>query len=248
MSRHFLDLPDANTVATGPFKLTARIVRDVVNHLAMGAIYGDAGLGKTYATESAVQRHPDIESRWFTFEDQTTPRDVANTLLDVITGVPHSGTRYRMTRELVEVLAEKPRLVVIDEAQNLNKRCIEHLRYLHDQSRTTFGLLFVGGNACWDVLSRYPMLLSRIWRRVEFERLDDKKVIAMMPRFHPILAQADPELLLFIDDHAGHGVFRNWASFTLSAAELCAEHGLTTVTEQVALNVFRLHGGGANAA
>jgi DNA transposition AAA+ family ATPase len=248
MSRHFLDLPDANTVPTGPFKLTARVVRDVVNHLAMGAIYGDAGSGKTYATEAGVERHPDVESWWFTFEDQTTPRDVANTLLDAVTGVPHEGTRYRMTRDLVEVMAEKPRLLIIDEAQNLNKRCIEHLRHLHDQPLTTFGLLFVGGNECWNVLSRYPMLLSRIWRRVEFERLDDQQVVAIMPRFHPVLAEARPELLLFIDDHMGHGIFRNWAAFTLSAAELCAEHRLKTVTEQVARNVFKLHGGAWDAA
>jgi hypothetical protein len=248
MSRHFLDLEDANTVPTGSFKLTGRAVHDVVNHLAMGAIYGDAGLGKTYATESAVKRYPDIESFWFTFEDQTTPRDIANTLLDVITGVPHSGTRYRMTRDLVEVLAERPRLIVVDEAQNLNRRCIEHLRYLHDQPRTTFGLLFVGGNACWDVLSRYPMLRSRIWRRVEFQPLSTKVVREAMPRFHPIYAEADPDLLLLIDDRACHGIFRFWASVTLTAAEICAQHGLTTITEQVVRNLLRLWDGGSNAA
>ena len=41
-------------------------------------------------------------------------------------------------------------------------------RYLHDHDDTAFGLLYVGGNGCWEVLSREPMLRSRIFRRVRF--------------------------------------------------------------------------------
>jgi len=57
------------------------------------------------------------------------------------------------------------------------------------------------------------------------------------------------EVLLLIDDHFAHGNLRDWASFTQTAAELCAAHGQATVDERVARNAFVLHGprGGAGA-
>ena len=50
---------------------------------------------------------------------------------------------------------------MIDEAQRLNGDCIELLRHLHDHPHTRFALLYVGGDGCWEVLSREPMLASR---------------------------------------------------------------------------------------
>jgi hypothetical protein len=37
---------------------------------------------------------------------------------------------------------------------------------MHDDENTRFGLLYVGGDGSWGVLSREPMLASRIWRRL----------------------------------------------------------------------------------
>lgn len=42
--------------------------------------------------------------------------------------------------------------------------------------------------------------------------------------FHPVYDGADPDLLLQVDDHLAPGNLRDWASFTQSAAQLCAEH------------------------
>ena len=69
------------------------------------------------------------------------------------------------------------RLVVIDEAQWLNRDCIEYLRHLHDDPATKFALLLVGGNGCWDVLSRGPMLRSRLFRRVPLAPLRPEGVL-----------------------------------------------------------------------
>ncbi len=136
---------------------------------------------------------------------------------------------------------------MIDEAQRLNRECIEFLRHLHDHPLTRFGLLLVGGDGCWQVLSREPMLRSRMYRRVVFKALSGKELLAGIRNYHPIYTGVPDELVLFIDDYFGHGNLRNWASFTRSAAGLCRRHK-RTLDEEVARNVFALHGGGVDAA
>lgn len=58
-----------------------------------------------------------------------------------------SRNRFDITNKLLDLLAHPKRLVVVDEAQRLNGDCIEMLRHLHDEPRTTFALLYVGDNA-----------------------------------------------------------------------------------------------------
>ncbi|MFE9368064.1 AAA family ATPase [Streptomyces sp. NPDC006978] len=80
-------------------------------------------------------------------------------------GDPTSRNRFDLTTKLVGLLATPMHLVVVDEAQRLNGDCIELLRHLHDHPKTRFALLYVGGDGCWEVLSKEPMLRSRVFRR-----------------------------------------------------------------------------------
>jgi len=125
------------------------------------------------------------------------------------------------------------RLVVVDEAQWLNRECIEYLRHLHDEPSTRFALLLVGGDGCWEVLSREPMLRSRIYRRVRFGAMSAQTVLAVIPGYHAIYRDVAPELLLLIDDRYAHGSFREWASFTLGAQALCREQGCDQLTPDI---------------
>jgi DNA transposition AAA+ family ATPase len=248
MARHFLNLKGAQTVATEAFKLTRKAVADVYEAAAMGVIHGEAGLGKTFAVEEALGSWPDVESCWATFPSQPTMRQVTRTLLELLTRVPSARDRFYATGLLLDELACRPRVLVIDEAQRLNRECIECLRHLHDHPATTFALLLVGGDGCWEVLSREPMLRSRIYRRVTFRPLTSREVLDVLPGYHRLYQQADRELLLFIDDNFAHGNFRNWASFTRSALDLLGRRRPRVLDEAIARNVFTLYGGGANAS
>ncbi len=122
--------------------------------------------------------------------------------------------------------------------------CIELLRHLHDHSDTRFALLYVGGDGCWEVLSREPMLRSRIFRRLPFRPMPKDKVPALMRGYHPIYAGADDTLLQGIDDTYARGSMRDWAVFTLTAAQLCADAGLTGIDTEVVTNANVLLGAG----
>jgi DNA transposition AAA+ family ATPase len=149
VGRHFLGLEGAATIPTRHLVLTRRAVIDVVEARAMGAVHGNAGLGKTFAVEEAVKALA-VPVSWTSFPSRPTMRLVAAALTEDLTGVAaNEHNRFHLTGLLVELLGHSERLIVIDEAQRLNRECIEYLRHLHDHPVTTFGLVLVGGEGCW---------------------------------------------------------------------------------------------------
>jgi DNA transposition AAA+ family ATPase len=250
MPGHFLGLQGANTLVTGQYQLSSRIIDDLVTHAATGVIHGPAGVGKTFAVEANLERLRDNAHRVsicsLSFPSKPTMLRVAAELVTALTGTapPNSRSRFQLISHLVGLLTGPPRLVVVDEAQRLNGECIELLRHLHDHSDTRFALLYVGGDGCWEVLSREPMLRSRIFRRLPFKPMPKDKVPALMRGYHPIYADADAALLLGIDDAYAHGSMRDWAVFTLTAARLCADAGLTGIDTEVVTNANVLLGAG----
>jgi DNA transposition AAA+ family ATPase len=213
----------------------------------MGVVHGAAGLGKTYAVETALARRNDVAVCWATFPSRPTMRSVAASLFEALSGLGAGDrTRFRLTDQLIELLAAdpggSPRVIVVDEAQRLTRECIELLRHLHDHPATHFTLVLVGGDGTWQVLSREPMLRSRVFRRVTLVPLGSSQVPQLMGAFHPVYDGVEAELLLLVDDHFAHGNLRDWASFTFTAAKLCADNGSDRLNEEVARNTFALHG------
>ena len=235
--RHHLGLQDAAVLATRHLLLTGRAIADLLESEAMGAVVGPAGLGKTFAIEHAVESRGE-EVVTLGFEARPTMRLVADRLLHALTGAPEWGTRFAMTDKLMNRLAERRRLIVIGEAQNLNRDCFEYLRHLHDDPATRFALLFDGGDGCWEVLAREPMLRSRIYRRVAFSPLSDADVLALIPGYHPIYTDVEPELLVLINDKAANGRLRSWAAFTQTASSICRGLGASRIDPAIARNAI----------
>ncbi|MDQ1426788.1 MAG: hypothetical protein QOK39_264 [Acidimicrobiaceae bacterium] len=249
MPRHFLDLADAATVNTDSMALTRRAVADIAARRALGVVHGAAGLGKTFAVESAVAALGGAwEPVWLAFASRPTMRLIASELLAAMTGDHDQRDRFKLTRLVKAELALRPRLIVIDEAQNLNRECIEFVRHLGEDDQRQSGTVLVGGDGCWEVLAREPMLRSRLYRRVVFSPLNADQVLDAVRQYHRIYHDVDDDLILFVDAYCGHGNFRNWAAFTLTAVGLCRETGRDGLDEQIARNAFTLLGGGVGAA
>ncbi|MFJ1938575.1 MULTISPECIES: AAA family ATPase [unclassified Kitasatospora] len=252
MPRQFVDLQDSVTLPTGYFQLAAKVLDDLVANAATGVVHGPAGTGKTFAVEAALEaleRRPSGERPAVVslqFPSRPTMRLIADQLLQELTGAesPSSRNRFDLTTKLVGLLASPMRLIVVDEAQRLTGDCIELLRHLHDDRRTRFALLYVGGDGCWEVLSREPMLRSRIFRRLRFEALAQAEIPVLMRRYHPIYSGVDDHLLFEIDNAYGHGTMRDWAVFTHTAAGLCAAAGRPVLDEEITTSAYALLGGG----
>lgn len=238
MTQHFLNLQGATTIGTEPFLEAQRAVEDLVAVGGMGAFVGDAGLGKTFAMDAA-RADCELESCAIVIPVRATMRTVAVTLLRALTGVEPTGERFRLAGDLIGVLSERPRLVVVDEAQNANHGCIEFLRHIHDERQTQFALALTGGHRCWEVLKQYPMLRSRIYRRVQFERMGLTTVLDVIPHFHRVYAEAASETIGRIDLEFAQGTFRRWTAFTVDAVRACEEAGTDTVDDRVVNDVIQ---------
>jgi len=242
---HHLGLRDAHTMETTALRHTARAIDDLVELEAMGVIHGPAGTGKTFAWQTAVAEL-DVSVCAVQFPSRPSMLRVAQVLLRELTGQIPKGSRFSLSDRLMDILAEQSWLLVIDEAQWLTRESIEYLRHLHDDPRTRFGLLLVGGDGCWQVLSREPMLRSRLYHRVTFAPLDPERVLLVIPGFHPVYDGVDLQLLALIDDRFAHGFFREWVTFTQAATRICVQHR-RPLDEPIARAVFELHDGGRNA-
>jgi replication-associated recombination protein RarA len=73
---HFLNLTGARVVATEQLLDTRDLVTDLIEVGAMGAVYGPAGTGKTFAVAQALADRP--SSSWVrtTFRSRPTTRFV----------------------------------------------------------------------------------------------------------------------------------------------------------------------------
>lgn len=58
---------------------------------------------------------------------------------------------------------------------------------------TQFALLLVGGQGCYEVLRREPMLHSRLYEIVRFQELSDPECCQVLPAFHPLYSDVAPE-------------------------------------------------------
>jgi type II secretory pathway predicted ATPase ExeA len=249
MPTHFLNLRDATVLPTAHYQLTGKVMDDLVKNLATGVIHGPAGSGKTFAVASHLETRAGddvaVATCSLSFPGRPTMLRVAQELVTVLTGVepPRSHQRFTLINTLIGLLSGPPRLLVIDEAQRLTSDGLELLRHLHDHERTRFALLYVGGDGCWEVLSREPMLASRIFRRLPFKPLPRNQIPALIGHYHRIYLGADDELLFNVDDVFAHGSLRNWAVFTHTAADLCADAGVDRLDEAIVANSFTLLGG-----
>ena len=153
MPSHHLGLVGARVVQTAEVLLSRRAIRDVLSARALGVMHGPAGSGKTFAAQLAVGEFA-VARAWVQFPSRPTMLHVARRLYRELAGAdPGCANRFDLSEELIALLAGREWLLVVDEAQWLNRECIEYLRHLHDHPRTRFSLLLVGGDGCWRVLS-----------------------------------------------------------------------------------------------
>lgn len=124
--------------------------------------YGDAGVGKTTAVEQYLKENQ--LAIGITIMPTYASLTGVNELLSEALGV-RERTDRKITREIIQKLKDSGRVIIVDEAQHLTSRAIEHLRSISDQAKV--GICFVGNERIYTNLlgnrkSEYAQLFSRI--------------------------------------------------------------------------------------
>ncbi|MFJ3799943.1 AAA family ATPase [Streptomyces sp. NPDC090088] len=224
---HYLGLPGASAILTQASAETyANLVTTLNAHNGRGAmmcVHGGVGLGKTFSVNS----HLDDLAPYTTLRVKLSSSRIQALLetlykkLDLPGQPPARSTRCEAM--IKEALAETSRVLVVDEAQWLDTRAFEFIRELWDDEDTRLAVVLVGAESCYQKIKNRPALDSRIlvWQR--YKPLTPGEVLTVIPQYHPLWAGAPADDLLWIDDLACHGNFRQWAKITYLIQE--QQHG-----------------------
>jgi hypothetical protein len=231
---HFLGLTGAQLVGTEALLTTKDNIETVIEAKAMMCAYGPAGYGKTMAVNAALRELAPQASYRLELRAGPTPRDIRHGLFDAL-HLPGEPPRRPSEFDalLKDALAEQFRVLVCDEAQWMSRTGFEFWRHLWDDKHTDIAVIFAGGDNCYRVLRREPMLASRIFIWQQFNRLTKTQIRTVIPAFHPVWATCPPELIDRVDAEAAHGSFRNWASITAHLTTGMAKTGAEHVTEDL---------------
>ena len=212
---HYLGLAGANVVATEALLVLRDNLADVVAARAMMCVHGDAGLGKTLSVNASLRALAPTDTCRVQFRARPTPVTSAMSCsMPWGSAAPRRPGRSSSTPCSRTPCPSGSGSWSVIEAQWLSRECFELWRHLWDDRRTDIAIVFVGGGDCYRVLRREPMLSSRVYVWQEFRRLDREQVLAVIPAYHPVWADADPEDIAYADVHAGHGNFRAWSKIT----------------------------------
>ena len=129
----------------------------------IGVVYGDAGIGKTMGIKEYARLHPDA-AVVITISPCFATMTGVNELLAEELRIREKVSRKIQT-EAVKKLKGSNRVVIIDEAQHLTVRVINHLRCIADESGV--GMAFVGNEEIYLKMrgsgqASYAQLYSRI--------------------------------------------------------------------------------------
>lgn len=170
------DLADINiqkTVSpTAPaFKETSvsRVVSQAIkySHLQgkISVVYGDAGVGKTVAFRNYIENNS--LAIGVTISPTYASITGVNELITEQLGVRERVAR-KQTAEIINKLKYSGRVLVIDEAQHLTVRALNHLRCISDESGV--GICFIGNDEVYTKMkgsgrADFAQLFSRIGMR-----------------------------------------------------------------------------------
>ena len=194
------------------FKLTtvSNTVLNLINYChvsgKIGIAYGDAGIGKTMAVKEYKKDHPDTATVITISPCFATMTGVNELLADEL-HVTEKVSR-KIQKEVVNKLRGSNKVVIIDEAQHLTVRVINHLRCIADESGV--GMAFVGNEEIYIKMrgsgqAAYAQLYSHIADPEHLLTTDIKKDDIRL-LFEDIDMPEEAVDILYKISHTGYGV------------------------------------------
>ncbi len=151
-------------------------------YTTMGLVTGGPGLGKTVAIQAYVDRlvprprtalPPCIKIKVPT---HPTPKSLAKIIVSTVKDKPRGTTGNEAADEAAEAIYRNElELLITDEADRLNDKSFELLRYIHDKSGCPIAI--VGLPRIMSVIQRYEKFSSRVGLHMKFEMLETSEMI-----------------------------------------------------------------------
>lgn len=125
--------------------------------------WGPAGFGKSECAKQYAVNHED--SVYFRVYEDWTPTAMLGDICRKLTGM-QKYTVAVLKRIVIEELDNRPRVLLIDEADRLDIKLIEHLRDIHDE--TGCPIVLIGEPSLYSRLKARARIWQRVTRVVDF--------------------------------------------------------------------------------
>ncbi|WP_026912018.1 ATP-binding protein [Patulibacter minatonensis] len=230
--KHFLDLQGATLLRTPFWVIGRESLHQTVARQAICAITGPPGSGKTFLLDT-VQPEFDRPVLRFEPEEDPTMLSITEQMLFELTGDEGGkrASKHKKVRPLIEAL-RTPKIVIVDEAQRMDRRCLDHLRYLYEHRESDFCLILAGGEGCWARIGAEPHLRRRVYRHTAFRYLNLDEVRTLLPKYHAVW-KTEQRVIDVIDSHFAQGMAGNWASITVTATTTRKENSKPVTMAEV---------------
>lgn len=236
---HYQKLKGARTLQTWTYLDIERALEATIEDNGICKVLGDAGVGKSYCTETILLKAKRRYLRVVATSGPTPARMGEKTVAGF--GRTPQGNRFRLEDICREILV-KSFVLAIDDAQVLPPSTIDFLRQLHDDPETEFSLLLLGDPAFENRLIHDRQLSSRLTVSVDAYPVADDEIVDTMRRFHPVFQNAPEHLLVRIRDECTGGFMRDWAIFITHSKREMRKAGVKELTEEVVNAVIYLMG------
>jgi DNA transposition AAA+ family ATPase len=173
-----------------------------IEHRYIGVCYGRPGVGKTRSAWEFAQwiddsryvlneeiapelrsRIPDIRAVCITAKVSNTPKTLDSQLSLNLFWYGHARMRLSEAYDpdfMIDNARKAVPLVIVDEADRLSLKSLEHLRHIYDECG--MGMILLGMPGMEKRLARYPQLYSRIGFVHEFTPLNDDEIRFLLTR------------------------------------------------------------------
>lgn len=192
---------------------------------------GMPGTGKTHALAMLLAEFPQLV--YLAITPETTGAQIMAVLYEIFndrqeTECPPYLTGDPLGVEVEELLLTKCPILVIDDANYMGDKLVEHFIFL--QTHGEFPLLMLG-HGLDAIVQRNEALRTRRTHGHTFRRLRRDELWATLGEYHPCFAATEREVLEFINERYALGAFRCWASVLhrlLNDFPAALEEGITS--------------------
>ncbi|HEY5276192.1 MAG TPA: ATP-binding protein [Coriobacteriia bacterium] len=224
-------LPEgASLVPTTDFQKTQMLCAEALEEHGWVVLDGPGGLGKTTAARAFCDKFPERVVR-IHLAAKARGNSFLRRLLEEL-GEPTMGDEEALLMAAAKVLLDRPVLIYVEEADQMNASALRHLRFLYDNDDLTFAVLLVGVNfrRLFDLV---PEIDSRVTGRIPFRGIQAKDLVRTMRQYHPILAKLPAEQIKAINREHCRGNWRKWAIMIRRLARYCARKGVETPNDSI---------------
>lgn len=199
-----------NVVPTRQFKQANDFLSAANERGHFGVLLGMSGLGKTHACEFFAATNENVSyCRWL---PSMNMREMLYAIADSVMSAPAKGSLYEVQLDVMRSLRQRPRMLIIDEADLMPEKMGNLIRSIHDDGACTLVL------AGMPVLQRtltggtkntaYVYSRVKMWRTLENpEKLD---VAAWASHYgYNLSDDMTNDLLQWISRHGEYRMLRN---------------------------------------